>query len=775
MSRRDRRTAPRRAARRFAGAAALAGLGLVAGCRATGEPAVAYLGDADLGYYVDRASSVASPDVRTTADDSVATLPPRTVNDRSRDAIRDISLAEAIHLCLSNSKVIRERGQFLAPSNPLLTNPETLESIYDPAIQETSIQFGNRGVEAALADFDAQLTSQMIWGRDERVQNSLFGFGQEPGQTLQQDTANFNTRLEKPIATGGLVAVNHNVDYEFNTADNRLFDSVYTGDVSAEFRHPLLAGFGVDFNRIAGPQPRNVNRQIQFTNGVLVARINNDIKIAEFQRAARNLLREAEEAYWNLYLAYRVYDAEIIAQKSSLQTWRLVQERLEQGLQGGGAADEAQARASYFDSRARVEAALGDLYRSELELRRITGLPVNDGSVLRPLDEPIIAEFSPDWHTALCEALTSRAELRRQKWQIKSFELQLVAAKNLAQPNLDFISRYRVNGFGDKLLAENDDDEAGSQEGLNGFYNTLTDGDQTGWDLGVELSVPIGLRQAKAQVRHYELRIAKARAGLETMEHEVSHELAVAFQEVDRFYKVAQTRLNGRIAAAEQVEANETRFNLGGIGGGGGEDGGGGGSGAAYLDILLRSQIALAQAESAYWQAVVQYNQAIADLYVAQDTLLERNGVTLSEGSWTPQAYKQALRSAWHRSHAFKNPLLDTEPDPFAIEGEKFPTAVPGPGSIQPIPELPAVGTNAPPEPAPLPEPAPDEPMTDEPMSYETAPEESATPDAEADSVIGVSSTSAVAPDGNGSSAEATPVRPRSRLDGVRIIRGINH
>lgn len=766
MGHRKRRNDARGVARRLAGAMALAGLGLVAGCRTTGEPGLTYLGDADLNYYLDRATSVAAPDVRTVAADNVATMPPHTVNNRSRDTIRDVTLTEAIHLCLANSEVIRERGQFLAPSNPLLTNPEAAASIYDPAIQETTVQFGNRGVEAALADFDALLTTQMVWGRDERVQNSLFGFGTAPGQTLVQDTAQFRGRLEKPTATGGTVAVTHQVDYEFNNAPNRLFDSAYTGNVAAEFRHPLLAGAGVDFNRIAGPQSRNFARTSGLSNGVLVARINNDIEVAEFQRAARNLLREVEDAYWNLYLAYRVYDAEVIARDSSLTTWRLVQERRRQGLQGGGTADEAQARASYFDARARVEASLGDLYRRELELRRICGLPVNDGSILRPIDEPVVAEFRPDWHTALCEALTGRTELRRQKWQIKSLELQLAAANNLARPSLDFVSRYRVNGFGDKLISRTDNDKGNTPEGLNGFYNTLTDGDQTGWDLGFELTTPLGLRSAKSQVRNYELRLAKSRAALATMEHEVSHELAVSFQEVDRFYKVAQTRLNGRVAAEEQVRANETRFQLGGIGGGGGEGGGGGGgTGTAYLDLLLRSQIALAQAESTYWQAVVQYNQAIADLHVAQDTLLERDGVSLSEGTWSPAAYKHALREAWHRSHAFKNPLLDTEPDPFAFEGEHFPTAVPGPLDC-PVPGGAPADADAvvPPAPAPEGEAVPGAPPA-EPIP-DTAP---ADPLAEELSGGPVTPTSADAP------ADATPVTPGSRFGHVRTLRGVTH
>ncbi len=747
--------------RRAAGAAALFGLGLIVGCQSFNDPKLHYVGDSDLEHYVNRATSVASPDVATVTEDKIATLPPHTVTDRSRDAIRDMTLTEAIHLTLANSDVIRERGQFLSPTNPLLNNPEFVTSIYDPAIQEANIQFGSRGVEAALADFDTQFTTQMLWGREEQIQNSLFGFGQQPGQTLQQDTANFNSRLEKPLATGGTFGVSHAVNYDFNTASGRLFDSAYAGNVQAEFRHPLLAGFGVDYNRIAGPRPNlgqlgQSGQSVQFTNGVLIARINSDIEIAEFQRAARNVVREAEDAYWNLALAYRVYDAEVTRRNLTLRTWRLVNTRARQGLQGGGTADSAQAKDSYYDSQSRVEAARGDLYRRELEVRRITGLPVNDGTVLRPIDDPLIGKFTPDWYAALCEALTTRTELRRQKWQIKSLELQLAAAENLALPSLDFISRYRVNGFGDKLISRSDDDNEGTQQGLNNYYNTLLDGNQTGWDLGFEFSMPVGLRAAKSQVRWYELRLMKARATLAQMEHEVSTELAAAFQDVDRYYKVAELNLNRRAAAEERVRAYETRFELGGIGGGGE-----GGEGPVYLDLLLRSQISLADAETSYWQAIILYNQAIADVHLRQGTLLERNGVTLAEGTWTPDAYKQALRQAWARSHAINNPLLDAVPDPFAMEGEIIPTAVPGPEQAPLAPPSGSSTLSVPPAPAPVPTPAPAPAAP--PAEYE-----------EPVPMVEDSAAEGVQPAGREVLNDATPVRPRSPLASARIIRGMN-
>ncbi|HEX6985528.1 MAG TPA: TolC family protein, partial [Planctomycetaceae bacterium] len=296
--------------------------------------------------------------------------------------------------------------------------------------------------------------------------------------------------------------------------------------------------------------------------------------------------------------------------------------------------------------------------------------------------------------------------------------------------------------------------------GLDSFYNTLLDNDQTGWDLGLELTTPVGLRSAKSQVRFFELRLAKARAALATMEHEISHELAAAFQEVDRFYAVAQTSLNRRAASEERLRAYEAQLELGGIGGGGAE----GGGPPVNIDQLLRSQVSLAQSEVAFYQALVAYNQAIADVHLRQGTLLERAGVTLAEGNWTPQAYRQAVREAWARSHAFRNPLLDAEPDPFARDGEAFPTAVPDPSGLAPVP-IPEQAYPTVPPPAPLPAdefvpPAPEAP----PVEPEPTPAE---PIVDSTPVGGVSPAGGLLPAGP---ASETPGMPGH----VRIIRGMN-
>ena len=110
----------------------------------------------------------------------------------------------------------------------------------------------------------------------------------------------------------------------------------------AEVRQPLLAGAGTQFTRVAGPIRPGFGAIAGVSQGVVIARINQDITLADFEIAVRNGLRDIENAYWDLYLAYRLYDTTVSTHQSAFQTWREARTKLEVGTLKQ--ADELQAR-----------------------------------------------------------------------------------------------------------------------------------------------------------------------------------------------------------------------------------------------------------------------------------------------------------------------------------------------------------------------------------------------------------------------------------------------
>ncbi len=642
-------------------------IAVLGGCSASPKP-LTYVGHADLEYYKGLATKIDYPD-KAGRDScaAIASQEPPLVRHPRKEQLWDMSLGQAIRIALQNNKIIRTRDQFLLPRNPLVANPDQVPSVFDPAVQDTGVLFGQRGVEAALSDFDTTFTSNLTYNWNTVAENNggLSGVPTINGlPTLVEDTAKYRARLDKTFADSSQLSFINEWDYTHNNVQGNLFGSVYTGFARAEFRRPLLAGGGAEYTRVAGPISKNPAGVGQ---GVLISRINSDIAIADFEAAVHQLIRDVQTSYWDLTLAYQTYHAQVTYWHSALKTWEQIKAKSDTGVPGGTTPDESQARENYFDAKGQAEQALANLYITEGQLRRLLGLVVNDGRIIRPCDEPSVAEFIPDWHVAVAEGITRRPEIRRQKWNIKSIELQLGASRSLLEPRLDFVTGAQVNAFGNKLISQ----QSTLNQPNSSAFASLAEFGQTGWDIGFEATIPIGFRNAHSQERNFELRLSRARAALATQEEDISHEIRNAFQTLDRAYAVAQSALNRRVAAGQRVVAYQAQYELKGT----------------TADPLLRAQQSLVQAEVAYDQALIQYNQAITDFYYRTGTILAESNINIAEDMWdSPKAYSDALREAWARSHAVPNPFVRTEPAEFVVPPGRATSTLPAVPQSLPAP-----------------------------------------------------------------------------------------
>jgi len=614
-------------------------LAVAVGCRP--QQPFYFFEDGDLSHYLGMATDIEYPDVETAALEEVeGTLPPLTLDNSEPTDIWDLTLEEAVHNALVNSKVMRTLGaqvgfssgaaSFASSSASLGTAPDSLtrlpesvSTIYDPALVESNPRYGT---EAALAAFDTQFSTSMFWEKTMTPQNVTPAVSFYRPDPFEQELGTFQARLAKTAATGGTWSLTHNVAYELNNLPttgvrpSRLFPSDWNVNLEAEFRQPLLQGAGVQFNRIAGP-----GAIPGYNNGVIIARINTDIALAEFEANVRNLVSDVERAYWALYLAYRELDAVIAGRDSALQTWRKIHALYEVSARGGEAEKEAQAREQYFLFRSQVQQRLSNLYSVEANLRYIMGLASADGRLIRPADEPTTAKVSFDWHESHSEALVRNVDLRRQKWKVKQREMELIAAKNYLLPRLDAVGKYSWLGLGDHMIRANPGDDP-----RENAYQSLTMGDYQGWQFGLEMNLPIGFRKELAGVRHAQLYLARERAILQEEELELSHQLAHAIRDLDGGYIVTRTNFNRRVAAQKQVDAVEAAYE----------------TETVTLDLLLDAQRRLAEAEIEYYRSLVGYNQSIVGVHFRKGSLLEYNGVYLAEGPWPGKAYFDARRRA---------------------------------------------------------------------------------------------------------------------------------
>jgi outer membrane protein TolC len=604
-----------------------------------------FFDDGDLSHYVEVATDIDYPDVQTESlEETTQSGPPLTLENIDVDQMWELTLEEAVHSALANSKVMRSLGgRYNATAQvqpPVGGAPEAVVNnnvltIYDPAIVETTPFIG---VESALAAFDAQFTSNIFWEKNDRPQNvnATGAFGGFFTPVFEQDAATFNAQITKVTATGGQFGLRHNVQYDQNNNPTRQVPSDYNVNFEATFSQPLLQGAGVQYNRIAGPNSPFSGTGSATFDGVMLARINMDISLADFEAGVRNLVSDVENTYWDLYFDYRNLESTKAARASALQTWKKVHALYVTGSRGGEAEKEAQAREQYFFFRAQVHTAFTNLLRDENRLRYIMGLTVADGRLIRPSDEPTTAEVKFDWAEVHAEALARSVDLRRQKWRIKQRELELIAARNQLLPRLDAVGRYRWLGLGDDLINSSGQPETGGVAGTNAWQN-LVGGDFQEWQLGLQASIPIGFRRELSTVRHFQLQLARERARLQDAELEVVHQLADAQRSLSGNHQLTQDNFNRRVAAERQVEAVGAAYE----------------NGTVTLDLLLDAQRRQADAEVAYYRSLVDYNRSIGQLHYRKGSLLEYNNVYLAEGPWPAKALFDAHRLARQRDASF--------------------------------------------------------------------------------------------------------------------------
>jgi hypothetical protein len=137
---------------------------------------------------------------------------------------------------------------------------------------------------------------------------------------------------------------------------------------------------------------------------------------------------------------------------------------------------------------------------------------------------------------------------------------------------------------------------------------------------------------------------------------EISRLLSGAVRDLDRHHVLSQTNFNRRIAAQKQVDAYQAIFDVGAAGV----------RGLEILDLLLDAQRQLADAESAYFGSLANYNKAIMQVHFRKGSLLDHNGVFLAEGPWASKAYYDAFRRARARDAGLYVDYGVTRPDVFS-------------------------------------------------------------------------------------------------------------
>lgn len=554
---------------------------------------------------------------------------------------RYISLAECIALALENGRIAQAatiapvpiRAQPGGFADPSLLTDQIRVFAYDPA------ELSNE-IEASLAKFDAVWQTAMIWQKQDRPVGTALERFQAGFQTvIERDVAQFQTRLVKPLPTGGVAGITFSTDYEFSNLP-ALVNPAYRPVLEFSFEQPLLQGAGVGINQLRSTHPGSLLFNIPVggrAQGILLARLTYNASQFEFQRRVQELLLGVERAYWDLYSAYwELFSAEI-GMRQALRAWQRAKARFDAGQEP--IYNVAQIEEQYQVFRAQRLQALGrggarpGVLEAERRLRYLIGLPAEDGTRLVPADAPTTAPYQPNFEEAFREALANRPELTATRLALQHAQLQLLAARDRLLPDLRTFASYNVNSLGRKL--DGDDPSSAIHNLFEGRFND--------WQFGLLLQMPLGYREAFSEFRQAQIQVAKWTVFLRNQEEATKFQLQDSYRRIIQLVQEIAIQRARREAARQGLEALQSLYEAGQAQTREGRD---------VLTALLNAQRAFAEALRDEYVAISEYNVALAEFERDKGTLLRHDNVAIAEGPLPDCARARASEHIRERSRS---------------------------------------------------------------------------------------------------------------------------
>jgi outer membrane protein TolC len=496
---------------------------------------------------------------------------PPTVSDPQFELPpRHLSLDEAISTGLANSEVVRVLAGVTAASSG--------RTVYDVALSNTLI-------DQQRAAFDPAAAIGNTWNRNEPP--SAFFDPLDPSRALiggtRTDNYNFNFGLTKRTSTGGTLAFGANSD------DSRFRPGIFPLNPQARsstdfsFTQPLVQGGGVTVNQIP----------------IVLAQIDTERSFFQYKDSVQQHVRGVIEAYWALVFAR----TDLWAREQQTEQAEFANLRTEMRLQVRDAnlGEAAQTRVALENFRASLLSAQANVLQREAALRNILGFPPYDPNRVVPVTPPSEEKLPIDWEGIVELAGEQRPDIIELKLILEADEQLLRQSRNDANPRIDATALYRWNGLDGTMPI-----------GLNLASRS---GAFTDWTMGVNFSVPLGLRRERAALRQRELVIARDRANLTQGVHQMVHLLALNVRNLDQFYQQYRRFQAVRAAAKINLDRQLAAYN----------------QGLVQFIVALQAIVDWGNAVSSEAQSLTQYNTEIANLEFATGTILESHGVAFYE------------------------------------------------------------------------------------------------------------------------------------------------
>ena len=482
-----------------------------------------------------------------------------------------------------------------------------LDRNLDIAVQRINPQVQDLTIASAHSAFLPTLSSNFNTRSSTSPQSSqLDGSGQVTDlDPIVTDLGSWDVGVGQQVKWGGgsyTASWNNSRTDSTNVFSN--FNPSYRANFAAQYTQPILRGFNTDPAR----------RQL------LVSQLNRDISDIDLAETIANILADVRGAYWDL--RYAIASLAVQEQALALAEQLVSDNRTRVEIGTLAPIDVVQAQSEAAARRQAVAAATQVLRTAELALKRLIVEGTEDElwrAEITPVDEPVIASAPIDIDAAVDRALADRTDISRTRRQQEINDVTLGDLKNQTMPALDVVGGVQLQGQGGTASLR---DGLGGDViltipgGLGDAINNIFDADFPVWNVGLQLTYPLGQSAQRANYARAELQIQQTNVQLRQIELQIATEVTNAALQIDAIQERIAAATAARELAEEQLTAEEIKFEVG----------------ISTNFFVVQAQRDLATAQDTELRAILDYQKALIEFDRVQRTSLNRAGISIVGG-----------------------------------------------------------------------------------------------------------------------------------------------
>ena len=472
----------------------------------------------------------------------------------------------------------------LGCAGPLFAQPATLNLTLKDAIRlafERNLDLKVELYNPALAEADIH--------RSFGIYNPLLALGLNYSRSdtssaldflpIKIDQATASAGVTRLLPSGGTVGATVNSTWTGNSTD------FYTDGVNLTLSQPLLKNFGREVTELT----------------INVSRVGKEGAIERFKTKLSDTVAQVRNDYFKLYNLREI----LAVRRTSLALANKILEETRGRVKAGVLPAMEILNAEFSAATREKDVIDGErAVKDQMDVLRLS-LQLGTSGEIAIADEPTRESYPVVEEQALALALKNRPELAAQRSTVKINDLQQRVAKNRTLPDLSLNANVGLGGF-DPRFAQ-------------GLVNTASAKDPN-WGVGLQLNYPIGNDAAKNDYIKSKLTMEQSQTQLQSLESGIANDVKATIRLLASSYKQIEVTARGRAYAEDRLRAFEKRNAVG----------------LATTKDVFDVENDLVTAKGNQIQALVDYNNAITQLWHVTGELLERQGIAVSQQQADP-------------------------------------------------------------------------------------------------------------------------------------------